>query len=239
MRIITASYNVWRRSCLLTSERCVEAERGLDNMKFITLRVTTAVVMLACVTSASATPILSFLIDGNTFTQPFSITNSSDAGELVTRFQLDISPPSMVFDTAAGGPPGNGTAGVPFTPVGGTDGITGLVGPVVVADGTSLLDISFTDFDPTETFSWDIDVDGASGSPITVNGDDLIGSLATVDFSNGQRLFGSLVAVPGNSDASTFTVTGVGTIAVPEPNTLALLVFGIAGMWYGQRRKSP
>jgi len=192
---------------------------------------------LAISSTAHATPMLSFLIDGNTFTQPFSITNTSDAGELVTRFQLDISSTGMIYDTVTGGAPGNGTIGVPFTPVGSSGTTTGLVTPASVADGATLLDISFTDFNAGETFSWDIDVDGASGSPITVNGNDLIGATATIDFSDGQRLLGVLGAVSGNADASQFSVTGVTvTPSVPEPATVGLLGLALLGM-VGTRRR--
>jgi hypothetical protein len=180
-------------------------------------------------TAAQAAPSLSFLIDGDTFTQPFRITNNSSAGEFVTRFQLNIAPAGMVFDTAGGGIP-NSTLGVPFTPVGGSGALTGLV-PTTVADGATLLNITFGDFGVGESFLWDIDVDGAAGSPITVAGNLLIGSLATVDFSDGQRLLGVLSAVAGNSDASQFVVTGI-TRTVAEPGSVALagLALGVLGL---------
>lgn len=191
---------------------------------------------------ANAAPMLSFIIDGDTFSQPFSITNSSTAGENVVRFQLDLSALNLAYDTVDLGPPGNGTAGVPFTPVGGTDALTGLVGPVVIADGSKLLDIFFNNFQPGETFSWDIDVDGdaaSGGNPISVFGNDLIGAIALIDFSDGQRLTGILQAVPGNSDASQFTVTGITpTPVVPEPASLAIWsLVSATGAVVGWRRR--
>ena len=93
--------------------------------------------------------------------------------------------------------------------------------PVVDVNET-LLTLVFNDFDPGENFLWVIDVDGPT-SP-TVYGNEMIGSLAEVDFSNGQTLLGELVAVPGNPDASQFTVTGV----IPEPGTGVLLSLGLS-----------
>jgi len=189
------------------------------------------------VSAASATPSLFFLIDGDTFTQPFSITNNSDAGERVTRFQLNLGPASMVWDPVDLGAPGNGTAGTPFAPVG-TDGVTtGLVATTGPADGATLLDLSFTGFDAGESFGWYLDIDGASGSPVTVPGNLLIGALATIDFSDGQRLLGVLSAVAGNDDASQFVVTGRTVTPVSLPGTLALvgLALGTLGM-VGRKR---
>ena len=190
-------------------------------MKLRTLFAASTITLAS--SAAMATPALFFLINGDTFTQPFSITNQSNANEFVTRFQLNIAPSGMVFDTVTGGPPNNGTIGVPFTPRGNSAITTGLVPTFGPADGSPLLDISFTDFNSGEVFQWDIDVDGASGQPITVTGDLLIGSLATIDFSNGERLFGVLSAVAGNPVASQFVVTGRGiTPTLPEPGSLAL-----------------
>ena len=151
---------------------------------------------------------LTFFLDGNTFLQPFAITNSTAAGgPNLVDFTLTLADP-FVFDTANG-------ASVPFAPVPPTDVLTGLdevngsTNPPgwVVADNSQTLNMTFTDFDPAETFQWNIDLDPDPLFDGAVFGDELIGSTVTATYSDGQILAGSLVAVAGNPDASTFVAT--------------------------------
>ena len=86
-----------------------------------------------------STAALGFIVDGDTFSQPFSIVNNSAAGVDVLSFTLDISATGQNYDT-------NPTGGVPFTPVAPTDADTGLVGPVTVPDGATTFTLNFTDF---------------------------------------------------------------------------------------------
>ena len=131
--------------------------------------------------AAQATPSLSFVIDGDTFNNPYSITNNSTAGETVLRFNLNLASASTggpyCFDTVAGGPcnpnPQSPTA---FQPVGGTNITTGLTSPASVTDGAQVLDLFFNNFNVGETFRWNIDVDSASA--FTTFGSDLIGASA-------------------------------------------------------------
>ncbi|MEP1200806.1 VPLPA-CTERM sorting domain-containing protein [Tateyamaria sp.] len=194
---------------------------------------------IALAGAAAATPSLDFIIDGNTFTQPFSFTNNSTGGEQIVGFGINLAGTDLVFDTATGGIP-NSTIGVPFTPVGGSGVTTGLIGAPSVPDGATVFSIAFNDFGVGESFQFDIDVDGASGSPVTVPGNLMIGATAFADFSDGQRVTGIFAAITGNSDASGFMATGITqTPAVPLPAAGWMLLAGLGGLGvFGRRKRS-
>lgn len=159
--------------------------------------------------AASAAPALSFLIDGDTFLDPFSIENTSTAGESIVFFQIDLSPVPLYFDTSDA----DFTSPRPFEPQGGSDVTTGMVNPVNVPDQSQVLSVSFTDFNAGETFAWRIDIDQTPTGDESVWGDDMIDALIRIDFSNGQTILGALEAVAGNDDAAQF----VSRITIPTP----------------------
>ena len=151
---------------------------------------------------------LTFLESGNTF--PFgggqgawSITNSSDPGVDITSFHFDTTPAGKIYNTVTGG-------SFPFTPYNGTDTLTGLqtvdgtaVPPYpnnVVPDYSSVLDLTFNNFNSGETFSWDVDMDDTPGQDSSVFGNDLIGSQVAVTFSGGLFLSGTMQPVAGTFD---------------------------------------
>ncbi|MBX3452547.1 MAG: hypothetical protein KF777_23600 [Planctomycetaceae bacterium] len=178
---------------------------------------------------------LGFLIDGNTFGQPYVITNTSQLGYNITDFSIDLAPtvtlnpPGIIWDTAAAGAP------IPFLPLGGSDVITGLttingtavVPPIVsgpgvdettdnvgtilvgggVPDDQGLIDLAFNDFNPGETFTWEADMDFIGQPGSTVLGSDLIGSDIIVNFTGGLFIQGTLQGVVGNPDAAEFVAT--------------------------------
>lgn len=208
-----------------------------------------ALASLACaMTMSIAAPAqadgnLFFLIDGDTFTQPFAITNNSTAGESILSFGFNLAGTGVVFDPEDGGAPGNGTLGTPFTPQGGSDVTTGLVNPVNVVDGSTFFSMNFTNFGVGETFSWLLDVDPADplAPTPTILGSNLIGALVYVDFSNGLRGSGLIQAVAGNDDAGQLVITTfTPTPGVPEPSTWAVMIlgFGLAGATL-RRRTGP
>ena len=133
----------------------------------------------------------------------FVLTNTStDPGSQVDQVILDISSLGLQFDTNVGSD--NGTDGMAFTPTFGSDADTGLI-PVTVNDNATSITLDFSDFDPGENLTWQIDVD-TIGLDDVITGDQLIGLAGSVVFSNGLTASGTLQAVPGNPDAAMFVL---------------------------------
>ncbi len=173
---------------------------------------------------------MAFLIDGNTFSNPWLLTNTSAQDIDITRLQIDVLPSGNIWDTTDADP---GIAFVPFQPLNDSDVLTGLTsvngtfitagtdplqssaGVVLpdggVADGTGLLDLVFNNFGPQEAFTWNLDVDPVGFPDGTTNGNDLIGSTIQLQFSDSATVGGLLQAVPGNPVAAQFVATtGIG-----------------------------
>lgn len=186
---------------------------------------------------------LDFLIDGNTFGQPWVITNTSIAGFDITGFILDLTNANAIWDSVEPG------ASIPFQPLNQSDVLTGLVsvngtlitpgtnplqddqGAVLpgggVPDDQPILDLAFNNFNPGETFTWQLDVDFVGQPASTVLGSDLIGSEITVNFTNNLFITGSLAPVVGNPVASAFVATG-GNIVVGDGDGIEVNLAGNA-----------
>lgn len=172
--------------------------------------------------TASATPIFDFKMSGNTVYEPFSISNLSTAGETIESFTLDISGLGFVFDTIDRD--GTTRYSKPFTANSGTDLPTGLLSSSGALDNSTLLSVFFNDFNAGETFLFDIDVDTTTNNRAPVYGNELIGSLLSVEFSNGMLLAGSLGELNNSRRGSALSINGnsVSTV-INEPSTFALL----------------
>lgn len=160
-------------------------------------------------------------IDASTYTSgSIQILNTSPSGQRVTRVRLDLSPsvlPDLVFDPL-------GTAGdlvaKCFTPNQGA-GLVGLVAPpdpcldpfdVPNDAGYSVIDLSFTEFDPGELFTFSVDIDPSSIQGVTapgpgesgsVSGLELTGARLTVQFDDGGVRTNELFRIPASQSGST------------------------------------
>ncbi|MCP4512512.1 MAG: hypothetical protein GY826_39630 [Fuerstiella sp.] len=124
---------------------------------------------------------VSFRAEGDTFVQPFELTNNASDGELLTQFVMDLQPVGLVFEANT------------YQAISNTGTLTG-ASAAVLSNNNQVLTIDFTDFNssPNETFLFIVDVDLAPAVPgdppvdLTVFGNDLLGAL--VDFSFGAGL---------------------------------------------------
>ena len=202
--------------------------------KFLQAAVTGLALSVSSVASAGVIDI-DFLVDGDTYTQPWAISNNSTDGVLLESFVFDLRPlNTYCYDISRNDC--NSSYGVNFQSVSGS-GATGFLAANVTDEpggpnNKDFLQINFNDFGQGETFTWDIDVDSTANS--TVYGNELIGSTAYAQMSDGNTYFGSLEAIAGNSDASRFVISSVVSTDVPEPTTLAIFALGIMGL--GARR---
>ncbi len=207
-------------------------------MKYLrtNLAIAASLVTLGLSSPAQADGGLTFLIDDDTFSFPFTITNTSTAGETVIGFGISLIAP-FGFDTVNGG--FGIDASTAFAPQGGSDVTTGYTGPASFADGSTSIDFTFSDFGVGESFVWLIDVDQPGTA--TVFGNELIGSTAYADFSNGLRGLGTFVGVDGDANAAQFVITTfTPSPGVPEPAAWAMMLggFGLVGAAMRRRKHS-
>lgn len=145
-----------------------------------------------------------FRAEGDTFVQPFELTNNATDGELMQSFELDLRPLGLVFDI-------NPATGKPFTAINNSDVLTGAT--PVLSSNNQVLTVNFTDFQPGETLLFVIDVDLAPlvpGDPprdFSTFGRDLIG--AAVDFRFGPGATSGPKQVSGQmiGDANVFNAS--------------------------------
>ncbi|NVK55708.1 MAG: PEP-CTERM sorting domain-containing protein [Alteromonadaceae bacterium] len=192
---------------------------------------------------------IGFTIDGDTFSQPWSVSNNSEDGILLESFVFDLRPlATYCYDT--GSVAGcSGSTGPDFSPLSGnidtgftTANITNQAGGL---DFNDFLQINFSDFGFGEVFSWELDVDSVA-TP-TVYGNELIGSQVYAQMSDGNVYYGQLESVDGNSDAASFVISAVSDSSiedlvneVPEPSTLALFALSVIGVRvFARKLKMP
>ncbi|MEJ7591832.1 MAG: hypothetical protein WKF77_09800 [Planctomycetaceae bacterium] len=139
-----------------------------------------------------------FRADGDTFVQPFTLTNNSANGELLQTFVFDLAPIGLEFDI-------DPLTGKPFTALNGSGAVVGVSGTSLSTDKTKLT-VTFTDFSPGETLQFVIDVDLAGGLPTSIFGNQVIGADVSFAFSGNKNVSGQMAGDPDNVSASQFLV---------------------------------
>lgn len=191
-----------------------------------------AALLAGCASSAMATASVKFLIDGDTFSNSFKITNLSDKGERITSFSLTL-PTGFVFDTVSDT---NNFGRYVFAAANDFD--IDKATSTAPADGGASLEFGFgnaftttcpitvVNFTPCE-FGWTVDVDGNAAMDMSVLGNQLNGAAVSARFSDGSSAMGFL----GGCPATECTAAGAYWSAngalpppnqTPEPGSLAL-----------------
>lgn len=170
--------------------------------------------------------------NGTATGNPFSIVNNSLQGNNITGLTWNLAGAALEFNTT-------GANSTLFTPVNGTDTVTGLStvngtsNPFQVTDQATSLNLQFASFqstngvldvgedangngvlDPGEDrpsqFDFNIGTSGAGGAPTLLSGANFIGSQIVATFSSGQVLTGTMQAVTGSLTAAEFVPSSNG-----------------------------
>lgn len=190
-----------------------------------------AALLLSIASFAQSAPIASGqIISGTTFgtTNAFQFTNNSTDGESIVRLIWDLSPIDGFFDSTDDNP-GNSSTPLELDP--GSSAVGHIFPTDADLNGSSVLDVLFTDFQVGETFIFGVDTDLFSAIDlIGIDGEDFVGAVVTVVFDNGAARTGTYV---------TSNIPGVGTevfidipttIDVNAPSTIGFMLLSMLGL---------
>ncbi|GAD00724.1 PEP-CTERM sorting domain-containing protein [Agarivorans albus] len=187
-------------------------------------------------TAAQATPISSgLIIEGTTFSSnnAFQFFNDSTEGEKITSITWDLSPIGAFFDSTDTSP---GLSSSPLT-LGASSSVGHIFPTNNALNGSSILTISFTDFDAGEFFTFGVDTDFLSDpDAVGLNGDQFFGATALAIFSDGSQRFGTYA--PTNVAGFGSEVSIVGAVTVPEPASILMLGLALCGLGVSRKRKA-
>lgn len=201
------------------------------------MKCTAALFLIISTNSFAATAASGLIIDGTTFgtSNAFRFTNDSTSGETITKLRWDLTPINGFFDTTNTAP---GNSSSPLTLSGSSDPVGQIFPSNASVNGSSILDIDFTDFNVGETFIFGVDTDLFSAiDSFGIDGVGFIGAIATAWFSDGTITHGFYTATTQAGFGSEVSITSPGVPQVPIP--AAAFLFGPALLGFlGFRRKS-
>ncbi|MEM9145779.1 MAG: hypothetical protein AAGC57_06235 [Pseudomonadota bacterium] len=171
----------------------------------------------------------SLTLDGDRNVPTFTLTNTSGSEQL-TRFLFTIGDPAFGFDFYRNlVPPPGGTVVISAPDTGNQDGLF-----------SEAIDVAFTGFDPGESFSFEVDVDPVPTGEVVQNFEEVFfnnglapSSVITVGFSDGLT---SVISLPDEVPvAASYSFSGEAEI--PLPPSLVLMLGGLMGLAFIQRRR--
>ena len=139
---------------------------------------------------------VNFRAEGDTFVQPFNLTNTSVRGDLLQSFVFDLRDIGLVFDP-------DPVTGKPFTAVNGTGGLTGVTSSVL-SNNNQTLTVTFSDFNPGETLQFLLDIDLVGNIPASIFGNQLIGADVTFNYTQNKQITGQMAGDPDRQSGSQF-----------------------------------
>ncbi|MFN5433374.1 MAG: beta strand repeat-containing protein, partial [Planctomyces sp.] len=137
-----------------------------------------------------------FRAEGDTFIQPFQLTNTSVRGDLLQTFVFDLRDIGLVFDP-------DPVTGKPFTAVNNTGTVTGVSGSVL-SNNNQTLTVTFADFNPGETLQFLLDIDLVGNIPASIFGNQLIGAGVTFNYTQNKQITGQMAGDPDRQSGSQF-----------------------------------